>query len=570
MSNNISFREFMQKVEEHLNTYSYDMLCEIVMQWAKDTHPSKRSEFLANLVPQIPEYKNESTEDKKLLEEITELKKKVEDGDYCNGWGWDEEIHEERDWGDESWADEIDEFFSRAHKVMKTGRYRLAKEAYVLLFDILDLGEEAGHLPGNPNVEEMLSTDIGEAQASYLRSVYLSTASGERPVKLLESMQRFSYRIGDNFNLQSIINVEIDPLPDFSQFLPAWIDLLKRKKESYLLREAVMLSGGIPAIRELARREGKCYPSAYVDWIKALEKESDFHSMIKAAEEGLTKVPKDCTVRAKIAEGMSRAGELLNDIDIQLIGWREAFYSDPSLSSLLCFLFIAKKKNCYEKEIEMAIKRIASLLEKETRCQEVSFIKDVDAGMSSASENLLTQAYLLAGRYEDAFKLCDNREALGWSYGHNPKGLVIPFFLKLFSKKKNSYSASNIEQLWEDVVDTVNRYDYDGQNVKGRFQQAMDRVFQSIKLSEQEESNYMKWCIKQTGQRVDAIVGSKHRKSYHKVADLIVAVAEVLANRNKKIEAADLIEKYRQKYHRHSAFKQELNVAIERSCIFKN
>lgn len=37
-----------------------------------------------------------------LIDEIEEFAQRVENGEYCDGWGWDEEIYEERDWGDES------------------------------------------------------------------------------------------------------------------------------------------------------------------------------------------------------------------------------------------------------------------------------------------------------------------------------------------------------------------------------------------------------------------------------------------------------------------------------------
>ena len=155
---------------------------------------------------------------------------------------------------------------------------------------------------------------------------------------------------------------------------------------------------------------------------------------------------------------------------------------------------------------------------------------------------------------------------MGWSYGHNPKGLVIPFFLVLLCKGKNLYSAQNLEQLWNEAVNNISGYSYN--NLAERFQRAMDRVFQSIQLSKDEENKYMRWCIQETGRRVDAIVGNKHRKSYHKAANLLVALAEVLANRDMKSSGIDLIERYRQKYHRHSAFRQELMLTISRPSIF--
>lgn len=329
------------------------------------------------------------------------------------------------------------------------------------------------------------------------------------------------------------------------------------------------LAGGTSAIAELARREGKRHPKAYVDWIKALEKEGDFQAMLQAAKEGLENVPKDYVVRSEIAQMFVRAGEHLGDRDFQLLGWREVFLSNPSLAHLLSLLSVAEQIGCSDEEIETGIARISSLLEKEKKTRTILSIGDHDTLKATASETLLNQAYLLSGRYEDAFNLCANKDALGWSYGHNPKGLALPFFLVLLSKGMNLYPTQNLKRLWDSAVNTTYcEYAPNGEEVISRFKRIMDGIFESIKLSDNEEKKYLQWCIREAGLRVDAIVGEKHRQSYYKAADLLVAVAEVLANRDTKPEGEALIGKYRQKYNRHSAFQHELREAIKRSGIF--
>jgi hypothetical protein len=564
VAKNISFKDFMDQVEMRLEAYSPEALQEIIMDWAKNSPPSKRNEFLSKLTPVSPSEET-SEPDEELLEEIGELAKRVESGDYCNGWGWDDAIQEERDWGDESWADEADEFFSRAHEALTAGYYQLAKDAYARLFDILEMGEEPGHLPGAPDSQDMLDTDLGEARAGYLRSVYLSSGFRERPVELLRAMQRFRYHLGDELNLQSVVNVERKPLPEFTQFLPEWIYILKKtddRSASNLLREAVMLSGGTAAIAKLAHDEGNRYPSAYVNWIKALEKDEDFRSMLKAAKEGLSNVPRDYAVRAEIAEGMVRAGERLHDIDIQLVGWHEAFYSHPSLSYLLSLLSVAEQKRLYREEIEAAITRIALLLERGGKYQRRSLIENIELQESSASGSLLNQAYLLAGRCEDAFDLCQKKEALGWSFGRNPEELVIPFFLVLLSKGKKQYPAPNLEKLWKESLNNMSQNGRKDHDVAEHFERAMDKVIGSIRLSGEEENKYLRWCIEETGQWIDKVVGEKQRYIYDKAATLLVALAEMLANRDRKSDGVETIEKYRQKYRRYSAFIKELNKAI--------
>lgn len=74
----------------------------------------------------------------------------------------------------------------------------------------------------------------------------------------------------------------------------------------------------------------------------------------------------------------------------------------------------------------------------------------------------------------------------------------------------------------------------------------------------------------EVGKRVDAIVGNQHRGSYHQAAELLVAMVETLANRGEKQEGVNLIEKYRSKYPRHSAFRSEVSAAMQRSGIFES
>jgi len=454
MSNRISFKEFMEQVEERLKGFSPETLRGILIEWAKSVPRVERHEFLNRLVPPTPQ-QQVSERDEELLEEIQELAKRVKEGDYCNGWGWDDEYGEERDWGDESWASEADEFFCGAYDSLVNGHYDLAVNAYALLFEILEMGEESGHLPGSPDPTDMIETDLGEARACYLRAVYLSSPPDKRPTRLLEGVQRFSYSIGDHLNLRSVINVQRETLPGFAEFLPCWIDLLKNATGDaarYLLREAVMLSGGISAIAELARQQGKSNPRLYVDWIKALEKEQNFQAVLEVAQEGLGDVPKDYVVRSEIGERMVIAGMHLNDLASQLTGWREAFYSNPSLANLLPFLSVSDQMNCRKQESDTAIARVISLLKKDKRPLSSSSWEGHDTQKATASETLLTQAYLLACRYEDAFNLCHNKGVLGWSYGSNPKGLVLPFFLKLLSEGKEPSMVRNVEQLWQDAI----------------------------------------------------------------------------------------------------------------------
>ncbi|QSQ07712.1 hypothetical protein H0A61_00028 [Koleobacter methoxysyntrophicus] len=41
-------------------------------------------------------------------------------------------------------------FFLQTRSLLLQGKYKLAEEVYRKLFDILEMGQEPGHLPGDP------------------------------------------------------------------------------------------------------------------------------------------------------------------------------------------------------------------------------------------------------------------------------------------------------------------------------------------------------------------------------------------------------------------------------------
>ncbi|MDP2181785.1 MAG: hypothetical protein Q8K99_04355, partial [Actinomycetota bacterium] len=567
MSPNLSFREFIERVESRVDGYSIETLREIVLDWAKHTPPKKRHDFLDKLVPPASSPHPVSATD--LLDEIDALATRVRNGDYCTGWGWDDAIQEERDWGDESWTYEMDALFAEAREALINERPELAEEAYMALFDILEMGDEPGHLPGSRDPRDILDTDLEETRLLYLQAAYRSAEPDARPFALLQAIDRFGYSVGADLDLRRVAGAAPGPLPDLADFLPNWIDLLRSRNDRvgrYLLREAVTLSGGTSAVAALAREEGDDHPEAYVDWIGCLEEESDFEAMAEAAAEGLARVPEDFVVRADIATGLMRAGKRLGDVSMQLTGCREAFRSRPSLSDLLRLLSLAELQGRHADESAQAIVRVRSLSEEQERSPRGFVREDRETPRSWAPDGLLPQAYLLSGRYEDAFELCDDDSPLGWSYGGNPKGLVIPFFLMLLSCEPDSAIPVALERLWEPAMRTTWQRSV-GEDVASRFRIAAMEIIRSIQLSEDEATKYLLWCVEQTGKRVDAIVGKKHRGSYGKAADLLVATAEVLAKKKARSDGDALIATYRELYSRFSAFQRELRRALQGSTL---
>lgn len=561
--NVLSYKEFMEEVRTRLRDLSTEDFRNLILEWASEEHPSRRQEFLVKLIP--PKQKKDVIPHAEaLMDEIEAFAQRVEDGEYCDGWGWDEAIHEERDWGDESWAEEIDEFFLQARSLMLQGKYKLAEKAYRRLFDILEMGQEPGHLPGDPDYRNMLKVDMDEQVALFLRSVYMNSTPPKRSASLYESMNEYGYP-ACSIKLKNIIDSLDTILPDFENFLAAWIEFLQKQSSmhvSELLREAVFLKGGVSAISEFARQYADKYPKAYLDWIAVLEMEDDTDSVIQVAREGLARIPRDYAMRAKVAETISGIGEKMNDNKLKLEGYRESFYSDPSFEYLLDLYITAIECDCFGEIRDEAEQRIMELRDK-SRIPANNY-HNREQNPSFASEGVLVNALLLGGKYEKVFEMCKGKGPLGWSSSENPKPVFITFMMAVLSKE--GIHSKIIYKQWEDAIRNTS-YSVSKEYIE-KYQKVIGSIKECIQLSGEQEEFYLKWCIKEIGRRVDAIVGNQHRGSYHKAAGLLVAMAETLANREEKQEGMNLIEKYKNKYPRHTAFKSEITQALQTSGLY--
>ncbi len=566
----LSYKEFMEEVRQRLRNFSAEDFRNMILNWASEEHPSRRQEFLYKLTS--PE-KNQTVDEDTLLEEIEAFAQRVANGEYCDGWGWDDVIYEERDWGDESWAEEMEALMLQARKLLLQEEYSLAEEAYKKLFDILEMGEEPGHLPGDLDSTSMITVDMVEQVAHFLRALYMTSPSEERAGLLFEALHKYRY-LARGIKLKDVINALDYDLPGLEGFLEEWIEFLKNQGQdqartsaffsiSELLREAVYLKGGIPAIAEFARQQADKYPRAYLDWIEALEIQADTDSVLQVAREGLSRIPRDNKVRAKVAETISRTGEKSNDRELKLEGYRESYYSNPTLGYLLDLYSTAMECGCFAEIRDEAEQSIMELWPSK-RVPVNQYFRSGELDRNIASEGLFANALLLGGRYEKVFEFCQGKGPLGWSSSDNPNPVFVTFMMVVLSRA-DVYSKM-LSQQWEEAIRNTS-YRANEDYIK-KYQKIISAIKESIQLTGAQEEFYLKWCIDRIGSRIDAIVSNKHRKSYHKAAGLLVAMAETLANRGERQKGMALIERYRGKYPRHTAFKGEVTRAVQNSALF--
>jgi hypothetical protein len=569
----LDLKEVMDRVDRVLASIPVEGLKEFIKQMARDLQPGERESFVANIEAHanaIPDPPQEWETDESLLDDIGELSSKVESGELCDGYGWDPEIKDERDFGDESWSGDVDDFLTRARDEAVHGNPRIARDAYDAIFSILEMAEEAGHLPGPPDPQDLLETDMDEARALYLRATYLTSSKEERPAAIMDALQRFGYLIGDKYNVAAMRGAGEADLPSFGEFLADWITYLEKPghvttgahtwkdSEQYLLREATTLLHGVPGIADLARTHGKKHPKAFIDWIEQLEGSGDVEGTIAAAKEGLTSIPVDLVDRAIVGEHLVKAAGTTGNKELQLAGWKAAFESAPSIERLASFIEVAASLGVQDLEIKLAIDRLRQLL-----AQEHPNVEDAGDEASTRSRCnvplILCQSLFMVGDLEAGFEFL--KQHASRTAGHHGVGSFgIAYLLKsLVGGNMNEHTTPNLHALWREALAGMLRVTrITGTPAKSNVEVAFDAAVPDGRIKPAMEQELVVWCKEAISAHVDGIVGNQDRYDYPVAARLACAFAEALQALARQAEATAFLDSILKKYSRHRLFIQSI------------
>ena len=133
---------------------------------------------------------------------------------------------------------------------------------------------------------------------------------------------------------------------------------------------------------------------------------------------------------------------------------------------------------------------------------------------------------------------------------------------------------ANIGDLWKDATDVPIPFgafyqeDSNPGDLGKRFRHHLGNTLKEFVIAEKERDEYLLAAEKAAFKRVDAIVGEKHRKSYWKAAQLLLAIAEIYWSNGKADQGQKLVSRFKEKYNHHSAFRAELQKAAKKSNLF--
>lgn len=541
----MTLQRFLAALTEQLAALSVEQTRSALLAHAATLPGEQRKAFLDVFVPAVARSGRLETgwpaEDDPLLADIDAFAAEVASGAYFQGYGWDPELHDQRSFGDESWVFEMDGLFADAQEAFLGGQLGLARAAYGRLLDAFRLDEEVGTFCGPDPAVEMVATDIPEAEARYLRTVYETTPPQERADVLAQEWFALpGWR--DAPTLRAVREALPKDLPDLDAFLPRWITGLKaldgdRPQVRRLLAEAV----------ESSRGGGPGRAERYADWIGGLRRLRRDADAAEAAREALGALPLGGDVRAGIADQLAElsGGDAAAVLAARQEAWRAAPTQDRLVGLHLAVTAVGEPERLLTAEVE-------------------ALAADAPPGRLRAA------LLLLAGRVDDAVDLLDAPPA------PNPRDsaarVVLPYLLAAACSgpSHQTWASTRLAGLLRSVDDphawswtVAQPRTGDGSSEARPPLSALlaDRIVQDPEPPERRMA-LLTAALREIQDQVDAAVGGQHRARYPEAACLVSCGADAVTMEEDELAARTYVAMMRSRYPRHVAFRRELDKAV--------
>lgn len=437
-----ALRPYLETIEAECDRLDRTKLTKLVLTLASQASPPNREVFLEN-VRSIMSIENNSATISPVID-IAELQADIDQlhqtirarlNSIGDGTYWSEPDDDE--WDDSYHLDHepkpvnveqaaaLTDLLATADSHFINGKKIVAKTIYSGVFAILEEIGDYGMLAD-------ISCDLHETRARLVRCEYLLCEKDQRveaiwaPMKVVSEEDDFDRC---NFNtlplLQDILDAKTDDLPNLDAFLVSWQRALskqnyRRGRVADLLLEAVFLQSGVEAVADLARNWKNDQPRGYLYWLQQLERSEDWLLLRSVSLETLDVLPAGDN-RLKASNYLISAGKNLEDDKTSLIGFRERFMASLEEGSLLDLLTEAARQQLRTEELEKVCIYCADTIPK------------------SEKQNLLIKAFLMAGKLDEAFALCEQDEVCGWAYSST--GLLFASILYLLCGGKAACSV---------------------------------------------------------------------------------------------------------------------------------
>ncbi len=552
----MTIKAFTEEYSRLLQSYTVDDLRLILISMANEVKPAARREFINKLLMKTKQVHQLERADESILDEIQSLLEEIE-----------EQANEEPEWNGYDDEDSLGEYaqfipsisslFNKIETLFDHGQYKLARQAYKALFAVFEMEDDYGRSIQLYDVDDL---ERDEVRARYLRSIYLSEKPDNRVKSLLDTMQQFEQSdYTARPNLQDVIDISVDPLPDFTEFLKEWMQITQKELEPQFdawFREAVSLLEGTQGLERLAKLDGSKRPRVFIDWINALIDSKNYSKALDAINYALELFPKNHPICAAIGDLKAFCGEQLQQKDILFDGKWISFEAKPDLSKLID---IYNQTKLSERQFLMhqAVEIIKTY--KQTMSGYSSkkhWERDSIETPSNPNNSLLMHAYLFSNQIEQAFKLAKEGQALGWSSTSNPQPVFVAYCFVKITNQLITQLPNSLRTFLNNVLSNSNEV-YCNELEQQLIDKLENGYQELMSLADPLSEEIISWCVLAAENRISAIVSNQYRGAYERAALLTAACAEALKYKNRS-EASEFYRNIKNKFPRHTAFQAEL------------
>lgn len=509
-------------VRKALSDKTVEELSEAIIKIVKIAGDDKQEDILSVL-------EGKAIDSEGMLKRVRRLSKDFEDGKYEITWEYGEYnyscgYYSEEIADDDGLSKELNSCIDLIFRMANLGLFKEAVKAFNLLIGMEVCCDEYSDYD-SVCFETLFEKGLisVERKEFYTCYAYCCLMHYNGRIRLEELYRVMTYYCS-GLTLEYVINAGAEKLVDEVKFFDEWIAFLEKKDAepaSKLLRDAVKQSGGIDGLAEFVRESDVRYPEAYVDLCELYMDMGEYEKAVSAARDGLDKLDAGLRTRSKVADLLLIAAEKLSDSDLQQCAKIEGFISSPDLEHYIGLLSLRDKS-----VLEKAIVRMDDIYKNGVNNKVIQFSRD----KTSVGTYDYYYIHFLNGDYQMMHeKLAKDKQALGWS--SSLKGRFIHLFIALLAGKSKHTPG----------VDTLVKNNFYENIAKDDFITILKDSFQEI--TPEQEGIYYSWCLNEVTKRIDSIVGEKHRKSYGKAAELLIAFAEVMIIREPS-QGLDLLEKY--------------------------
>lgn len=447
----------------------------------------------------------------------------------------------------------------------------LYKEGYELseILSVLEVSSEGDYCDYNGSPLYMYELDqydlLEHAYIPFVKECLYLTYMGNQ----LEDRADEIYCMMGNFRcidvkLENIMQSGNAELPQFNAFLPMWIGYLgtqKSKSAEKLLREAQSMIQDESCLLENARKYVTKHPFLYQQFLEIKLNSAESDSLFQIGIEALERIPTSYLIRSEVALLTAEYAVKLNDHDKMEKCWIEAFRSETTVANYMRIRICSNNWKQWEQELKLIIEQTYQ----KTKNRDRSLSYD----MNAERENYLYQeGYCTMLFFEEQFERMysagmHEKNALGWSSTFMKQGLAFMFLL-LFQGEELPEGMKAMQNRAKSVckISADKFYRGTGVNTKLSDNELFSQLFNSwrneVQLTTEGSKKWLERIEKWIADRVTGIMEGNHRNYYGECASFIAAFGEVQESHGIPDAKAHIMEKYRNKYSRRSAFRKEL------------